>query len=86
MRKVKFLLLAALTAMFVGCQSDEVLEQDSGNDRPTPTGDTRITIEGEGMKDVTTRSSDGRVDLSGGVCNGSGIIQWYFNSNSSRIS
>lgn len=51
--------------MFVGCQSDEVLEQDSGNDRPTPTGDTRITIEGEGMKDVTTRSSDGRVDFTG---------------------
>ena len=56
MRKVKFLLLAALTVMFVGCQSDEVLEQDSGSDRPTPIGDTRITIEGEGMKDVTTRS------------------------------
>ncbi|WP_240052321.1 InlB B-repeat-containing protein [Bacteroides eggerthii] len=73
MRKVKFLLLAALTAMFVGCQSDEVLEQDSGNDRPTPTGDTRITIEGEGMKDVTTRSSDGRVDFAGGYATGAGL-------------
>lgn len=73
MRKVKFLLLAALTAMFVGCQSDEVLEQDSGNDRPTPTGDTRITIEGEGMKDVTTRSSDGRVDFTGGYATGAGL-------------
>ena len=73
MRKVKFLLLAALTAMFVGCQSDEVLEQDSGNDRPTPTGDTRITIEGEGMKDVKTRSSDGRVDFTGGYATGAGL-------------
>ena len=73
MRKVKFLLLAALTAMFVGCQSDEVLEQDSGNDRPTPTGDTRITIEGEGMKDVTSRSSDGRVDFAGGYATGAGL-------------
>ena len=73
MRKVKFLLLAALTAMFVGCQSDEVLEQDSGNDRPTPTGDTRITIEGESMKDVTTRSSDGRVDFTGGYATGAGL-------------
>ena len=73
MRKVKFLLLAALTAMFVGCQSDEILEQDSGNDRPTPTGDTRITIEGEGMKDVTTRSSDGRVDFTGGYATGAGL-------------
>lgn len=73
MKKVKFLLLAALTAMFVGCQSDEVLEQDSGNDRPTPTGDTRITIEGEGMKDVTTRSSDGRVDFTGGYATGAGL-------------
>ena len=73
MRKVKFLLLAALTAMFVGCQSDEVLEQDSGSDRPTPIGDTRITIEGEGMKDVTTRSSDGRVDFTGGYATGAGL-------------
>ena len=73
MKKVKFLLLAALTAMFVGCQSDEVLEQDSGSDRPTPTGDTRITIEGEGMKDVTTRSSDGRVDFTGGYATGAGL-------------
>ena len=59
--------------MFVGCQSDEVLEQDSGNDRPTPTGDTRITIEGEGMKDVKTRSSDGRVDFTGGYATGAGL-------------
>lgn len=73
MKKVKFLLLAALTAMFVGCQSDEVLEQDSGSDRPTPIGDTRITIEGEGMKDVTTRSSDGRVDFTGGYATGAGL-------------
>lgn len=73
MRKVKFLLLAALTAMFVGCQSDEVLEQDSGSGRPTPIGDTRITIEGEGMKDVTTRSSDGRVDFTGGYATGAGL-------------
>lgn len=73
MRKVKFLLLAALTVMFVGCQSDEVLEQDSGSDRPTPIGDTRITIEGEGMKDVTTRSSDGRVDFTGGYATGAGL-------------
>ncbi|MFR5896916.1 MAG: HTH domain-containing protein [Phocaeicola massiliensis] len=43
--KTKFLVLAALAAMFVGCQSEN--GTDFGNDRPSPTGDTRIIIEGK---------------------------------------
>ena len=48
MKKVRFLLLAAMVAMFTGCQK-EVVEQELDNNKPTPTGDTRIIIEGEGM-------------------------------------
>lgn len=62
MKKVRFLLLAAMVAMFTGCQK-EVAEQELDNNKPTPTGDTRIIIEGEGMIGPVTRSSDGRVDL-----------------------
>lgn len=72
MKKTKFLVLAALAAMFVGCQSEEP-EQISGNDRPGPTGDTRIIIEGEGMLDTQSRSSDGRVDFTGGYATGAGL-------------
>ena len=64
MKKVRFLLLAAMVAMFTGCQK-EVAEQELDNNKPTPTGDTRIIIEGEGMIGPVTRSSDGRVDFSG---------------------
>ena len=49
MKQVKFLLLAAFVAMFTGCQNEEIMEQDSEKDKPVPTGDTRIIIEGEGM-------------------------------------
>lgn len=52
-------------AMFTGCQNEEIMEQDSEKDEPVPTGDTRIIIEGEGMLETSTRSSDGRVDLPG---------------------
>ncbi|WP_270653295.1 InlB B-repeat-containing protein [Phocaeicola plebeius] len=72
MKKTKFLVLAALAAMFVGCQSEEP-EQISGNDRLGPTGDTRIIIEGEGMLDTQSRSSDGRVDFTGGYATGAGL-------------
>ena len=72
MKKTKFLVLAVLAAMFVGCQSEEP-EQISGNDRPSPTGDTRIIIEGEGMLDTQNRSSDGRVDFTGGYATGAGL-------------
>lgn len=72
MKKTKFLVLAVLAAMFVGCQSEEP-EQISGNDRPGPTGDTRIIIEGEGMLDTQSRSSDGRVDFTGGYATGAGL-------------
>lgn len=72
MKKTKFLVLAVLAAMFVGCQSEEP-EQISENDRPSPTGDTRIIIEGEGMLDTQSRSSDGRVDFTGGYATGAGL-------------
>lgn len=72
MKKTKFLVLAVLAAMFVGCQSEEP-EQISENDRPGPTGDTRIIIEGEGMLDTQSRSSDGRVDFTGGYATGAGL-------------
>ena len=66
MKQVKFLLLAAFVAMFTGCQNEEIMEQDSEKDEPVPTGDTRIIIEGEGMLETSARSSDGRVDFTGG--------------------
>lgn len=66
MKKVRFLLLAAMVAMFTGCQK-EVAEQELDNNKPTPTGDTRIIIEGEGMIGPVTRSSDGRVDFEGAM-------------------
>ena len=72
MKKVRFLLLAAMVAMFTGCQK-EVAEQELDNNKPTPTGDTRIIIEGEGMIDPVTRSSDGRVDFEGGYATGAGL-------------
>ena len=34
------------------------MEQDSEKDEPVPTGDTRIIIEGEGMLETSTRSSE----------------------------
>ena len=55
MKKVRFLLLAAMVAMFTGCQK-EVAEQELDNNKPTPTGDTRIIIEGEGMIGPVTLS------------------------------
>ncbi|MCS2662886.1 hypothetical protein NXU96_21335 [Phocaeicola vulgatus] len=67
MKQVKFLLLAAFVAMFTGCQNEEIMEQDSEKDEPVPTGDTRIIIEGEGMLETSARSSDGRVDFTGGM-------------------
>jgi len=73
MKKVRFLLLAALVAMFASCQKEETVEQGSGKDKPTPTGDTRIIIEGEGMTDVATRSSDGKVNFTGGYATGAGL-------------
>ncbi|MFK1931229.1 hypothetical protein ACIXUG_21995 [Bacteroides fragilis] len=72
MKKVRFLLLAAMVAMFTSCQK-EVAEQELDNNKPTPTGDTRIIIEGEGMIDPVTRSSDGRVDFEGGYATGAGL-------------
>ena len=73
MKQVKFLLLAAFVAMFTGCQNEEIMEQDSEKDKPVPTGDTRIIIEGEGMLETSTRSSDGRVDFTGGYATGAGL-------------
>ena len=73
MKQVKFLLLAAFVAMFTGCQNEEIMEQDSEKDEPVPTGDTRIIIEGEGMLETSTRSSDGRVDFTGGYATGAGL-------------
>lgn len=67
MKQVKFLLLAAFVAMFTGCQNEEIMEQDSEKDESVPTGDTRIIIEGEGMLETSARSSDGRVDFTGGM-------------------
>lgn len=67
MKQVKFLLLAAFVAMFTDCQNEEIMEQDSEKDEPVPTGDTRIIIEGEGMLETSARSSDGRVDFTGGM-------------------
>lgn len=72
MKKVRFLLLATLVAMFASCQK-EVVEQGAGDNRPTPTGDTRITIEGEGMTGPATRSSDGKVEFEGGYATGAGL-------------
>ena len=72
MKQVKFLLLAAFVAMFTGCQNEEIMEQDSEKDEPVPTGDTRIIIEGEGMLETSARSSDGRVDFTGGYATGAG--------------
>lgn len=72
MKKVRFLLLAAMVALFTGCQK-EVAEQELDNNKPTPTGDTRIIIEGEGMIGPVTRSSDGRVDFEGGYATGAGL-------------
>lgn len=54
-------------AMFTGCQNEEIMEQNSEKDEPVPTGDTRIIIEGEGMLETSARSSDGRVDFTGGM-------------------
>lgn len=73
MKKMRFLLLAALVAMFASCQKEETVEQGSGKDKPTPTGDTRIIIEGEGMIEVATRSSDGKVNFTGGYATGAGL-------------
>ena len=73
MKQVKFLLLAAFVAMFTGCQNEEIMEQDSEKDEPVPTGDTRIIIEGEGMLETSARSSDGRVDFTGGYATGAGL-------------
>lgn len=72
MKKVRFLLLATLVAMFASCQK-EVVEQGAGDNRPTPTGDTRIIIEGEGMIGPATRSSDGKVEFEGGYATGAGL-------------
>ena len=72
MKKVRFLLLAAMVAMFTGCQK-EVAEQELDNNKPTPTGDTRIIIEGEGMIGPVTRSSDGKVEFEGGYATGAGL-------------
>ncbi|MFK1931230.1 hypothetical protein ACIXFI_21825 [Bacteroides fragilis] len=72
MKKVRFLLLAAFVTMLASCQK-EVVEQDLGDNKPTPTGDTRIIIEGEGMIGPVTRSSDGRVDFEGGYATGAGL-------------
>lgn len=72
MKKVRFLLLAAMVAMFTGCQK-EVVEQELDNNKPTPTGDTRIIIEGEGMIGPATRSSDGKVEFEGGYATGAGL-------------
>ena len=60
-------------AMFTGCQNEEIMEQDSEKDEPVPTGDTRIIIEGEGMLETSARSSDGRVDFTGGYATGAGL-------------
>lgn len=46
MKKVRFLLLAAFATILASCQK-EVAEQELDNNKPTPTGDTRIIIEGE---------------------------------------
>lgn len=72
MKKVRFLLLAAMVAMFTGFQK-EVAEQELDNNKPTPTGDTRIIIEGEGMIGPVTRSSDGKVEFEGGYATGAGL-------------
>lgn len=72
MKKVRFLLLATLVAMFASCQK-EVVEQGAGDNRPTPIGDTRIIIEGEGMIGPATRSSDGKVEFEGGYATGAGL-------------
>ena len=60
-------------AMFTGCQNEEIMEQDSEKDESVPTGDTRIIIEGEGMLETSARSSDGRVDFTGGYATGAGL-------------
>ena len=73
MKQVKFLLLAAFVAMFTGCQNDEIMEQDSEKDESVPTGETRIIIEGEGMLETSARSTDGRVDMTGGYATGAGL-------------
>lgn len=64
--------MAAMVAMFTGCQK-EVVEQELDNNKPTPTGDTRIIIEGEGMIGPATRSSDGKVEFEGGYATGAGL-------------
>lgn len=78
MKKVRFLLLAAMVAMFTGCQK-EVAEQELDNNKPTPTGDTRIIIEGEGMIGPVTRSSDGKVSLKEGMQPERGCIMEMLN-------
>ena len=73
MKKVKFLFLTAFVAVFAGCQSEEMLEKSSENDKTTPPGDIRITIEGEGMTNPATRATDGRVEFEGGYATGAGL-------------
>ena len=72
MKKVRFLLLAAFATILASCQK-EVAEQELDNNKPTPTGDTRIIIEGEGMIGPVTRSSDGKVEFEGGYATGAGL-------------
>lgn len=73
MKKVKFLFLTAFVAVFAGCQSEEMLEKSSENDKTTPTGDIRITIKGEGMTNPATRATDGKVEFEGGYATGAGL-------------
>ena len=72
MKKVRFLLLTAFATILASCQK-EVVEQELDNNKPTPTGDTRIIIEGEGMIGPATRSSDGKVEFEGGYATGAGL-------------
>ena len=73
MKKVKFLFLTAFVAVFAGCQSEEMLEKSSENDKTTPTGDIRITIKGKGMTNPATRATDGKVEFEGGYATGAGL-------------
>lgn len=59
--------------MFIGCQNEEIMEQDFEKDELVFIGDICIIIEGEGMLEILVCFLDGRVDFIGGYVIGVGL-------------
>lgn len=75
MKKLSLIYVAVILA-FIGCSRNDLIEQV---EKPTPKEKVNITITGDSM--ITTRSTNDRVEFTGGYATGAGLYDGEARAN-----